>query len=85
MLSERGAAWWASQLDGQILPRAKRDEHSTASGEGSHIHPGQGGPQAPSRAPGSLLHLRNFPSLYSFQLFPPRRVVGSPPRENLGF
>lgn len=48
MLSERGAAWWASQLDGQILPRAKQDEHSAAGREGSHIHPVQGGPKPPA-------------------------------------
>lgn len=75
MSSERDAAWWAQRLGGQILPRAKQDEHRTAC-RGGVPRP----PQAPTRALGSLLHLRNLPSLPSFQPFPPSEVVGSPSR-----
>lgn len=46
--------------------------------EGCLSHLGQGGPRTPTRALGSLLHLRNLPSLSSFQPFPPGGVVGSP-------
>lgn len=76
MSSERGAAWWALCLGGQILPRAKRHERSTA-GRGGVPRPLQSGLL---QALDSLLHLGNLPSRPSSQPFLPGRVVGSPSR-----
>ena len=70
MSSERGAAWRAPWLGGRILPRAKRDERSTAGRGGVPWPPQAGGSPSPHLSPRLPSPPQKPPTSFQFSAFP---------------